>query len=178
MRRIVGWLDVAVIGALVPPLVVACGTGEQQTARAIEEAKHVTAEFTAAPWTPPPRTIGDERALARTSVSFAEIQSLSDRIKVIRDKVFVHIDKDGVFDPDAFYAEANITGRETERVSEALWLIINDLYVEAIGEEFKREPDYTGQDIAELHTSYMAHVVPQKESRLTRGDGSDATAGP
>jgi hypothetical protein len=44
-----------------------------------------------------------EQALGRTTVSMSEIQSLSDRIKPIRNKVFVHIDKAGVFSPDAFY---------------------------------------------------------------------------
>jgi hypothetical protein len=81
---------------------------------------------------------------------------------VVRDKVFVHIDRAGVFDPDAIYAEANITGQETERVIEALWQVINDLYLLATGEEFKREPDYTGSDIDELHRFYMTQVVPRR----------------
>ncbi len=49
--------------ALALPLVVACGTGGQPTASAIEEAKQVTAEFTATPWAPPPRTVGDVAAI-------------------------------------------------------------------------------------------------------------------
>ncbi len=56
---------IAMLGAiaLALPLVVACGTGGPQTARAIEEAKQVTAGFTATLWAPPSRTIGDVTAI-------------------------------------------------------------------------------------------------------------------
>jgi len=103
-----------------------------------------------------------QEALAPTGVDRSELESLAQRIRAIRNKVFVHIDKHGVFEPDAVYEKANITGQETERTIEALWVAINKLHRKAFEKEYQREPDYGGADIGRLHAFYMTQIAPKR----------------
>lgn len=68
--------------------------------------------------------------------------SFSKRIKSIRDKVFVHIDKEAVFDPHRVYSDANISiapdNDEVALAVEAVWHVLNRLYFEIHGEHFRR----------------------------------------
>ncbi|MBI2160043.1 MAG: hypothetical protein HYU25_06670 [Candidatus Rokubacteria bacterium] len=93
--------------ALVPPLVAACGTAGPQAARAIEEAKQVTAEFTATPWAPPPRTLGDVTAIL-------DQQRLADPEGVARARARADQRPPATGDADAlarFYHRTRSTGR-------------------------------------------------------------------
>jgi hypothetical protein len=50
-----------------------------------------------------------EPARVARGVDIKKLKSFSERLKKIRDKVFVHIDQHAVFDPQAIYRDANIT---------------------------------------------------------------------
>src|SRR5216684_2568706 len=56
------------------------------------------------------------------------LKQFSKKLKLIRDKTFVHIDKDAVFDPDAIYRAAGVTPNEMIRAMEMLWPVLNRLY--------------------------------------------------
>ena len=56
-----------------------------------------------------------------TNLDLNLIRSVSDRFLGIRNKTFVHIDKDVVFDPQKMYRDAGITHDEVENVIESMW---------------------------------------------------------
>lgn len=54
-------------------------------------------------------------------MDISRLKEFSEKVKRIRDKTFVHIDKDFVFDPDAVYKEAHLTGNEIIWAIESVW---------------------------------------------------------
>jgi hypothetical protein len=60
-------------------------------------------------------------------------RDFSERFKKIRDKVFVHIDRRAVFDPEGIYDEVDIKGYEIVNALETLWRVLNRLYEEYEG---------------------------------------------
>jgi hypothetical protein len=58
-------------------------------------------------------------------IDIAKLQDFSRRLKLIRDKVFVHIDKDAVFDSSQAYRDAAIRTWEIEETSETLWMVLD-----------------------------------------------------
>lgn len=58
------------------------------------------------------------------------LRDFSRRIKRVRDKTFVHIDKQAGFDPETIYREVAITGDEIIWSIESVWKILNRLYRE------------------------------------------------
>jgi hypothetical protein len=71
------------------------------------------------------------------------------RLKSIRDKTFVHIDKDSVFDPDALYKAAGLTHADLESAILGLWETMKALHQAALAEELLGD-DYDGTDIRRL----------------------------
>ena len=69
-------------------------------------------------------------------IDIAKLQDFSRRLKLIRDKVFVHIDKDAVFDPSQAYRDAAIRTWEIEETIETLWMVLDRLYLEQNGMPF------------------------------------------
>ncbi|MEW6353245.1 MAG: hypothetical protein AB1469_02945 [Pseudomonadota bacterium] len=67
----------------------------------------------------------------------------------IRNKTFMHIDKDGVFDPQSFYKAAGLTNNDVERIIRGLWSTMNHLHVEVFGKEMQGD-EYPGTDIRVL----------------------------
>ena len=64
----------------------------------------------------------------------------------IRNKTFMHIDKEGVFDPQSFYKAAGLTNNDVERIVRRLWGTMNRLHVEVFGKEIQGD-EYPGTDI-------------------------------
>src|SRR5690348_15716742 len=58
------------------------------------------------------------------------LRQFSAKLKQVRDKTFVHIDRDAIFDPDKIYRDAKITPNEMVRAMEMLWPVLNRLYRE------------------------------------------------
>jgi hypothetical protein len=87
---------------------------------------------------------------AKTSKLDLEALSLAaDRLRGIRDKTFVHIDKDGVFDPQKFYREAKFTNSEIKRIIDGLWNTMQRVYIAVLGEPLQHD-GYSGKDIRKL----------------------------
>ena len=108
-----------------------------------------------------PRAV--KKSLTRAGLTVDEVADLSSRLKKVRDKVFVHIDKEGLFNPQQIYEEADIRGSQIQRVIEALWYSVNDVYVEATGEKFEAPPDYDGNDIVRLNEFYRGGRTEHEE---------------
>jgi hypothetical protein len=70
------------------------------------------------------------------NIDLAKLRKFSARLKKVRDKVFVHIDKAAVFDPRAIYEEADIKGSEIVETVENVWRVLNRLYKEYEGKTF------------------------------------------
>jgi len=73
-----------------------------------------------------------------SDINMSALCTLSDRLKKVRDKVFVHIDKTAVFDPEAIYKRVDIRWREIVDALEELWRVLNRLYERYEGKSFER----------------------------------------
>lgn len=87
-----------------------------------------------------------ESVLSETDATIADLGYLSCRLRPIRDRVFVHIDKDEVFTADGVYKSANITATELDKAISALWVVAQQLFLEEHGKDLK----YDQFDVADL----------------------------
>lgn len=105
-----------------------------------------------------PKTVERHLACATEGIiDIANVQAFSLRLKKIRDRSFIHIDKYAVFDPEAIYVEAGITGAEIVQVVDAIWGTLRALYQELAGEALRMPGPYTGTDIGPLHARYLEY---------------------
>jgi len=96
-----------------------------------------------------------EALLRDTPMTLAGLRDLSARLKKVRNKTFVHIDKRGVFNPAAIYQDAAIKATQLEKGVEALWCVLNRLHGNLVGSTFQAD-EYTGDDIARLHAHHLS----------------------
>ena len=94
-----------------------------------------------------PKTI--ERITQATGLDLNRLAMIATSLKGIRDKTFVHMDKDGVFNPDTLYEAAGITGADIKLVIESMWAAMQMLYTEVLGKPLLHDV-YTGDDIKNL----------------------------
>lgn len=90
-----------------------------------------------------------EQALDKTGINVADLRDFSHRLKSIRDKTFVHIDKAGVFDPEQIYKDAGIKNSDVDKVVKALWVAMKALYELILGQAYPHDT-YSGSDIADF----------------------------
>ena len=90
-----------------------------------------------------------DRAARKASFDIDLARRLADKFLGIRNKTFVHIDKDDVFDPSQLYQDASISHREIDEFIRGLWRLMKELHIEVLGEEIQCD-DYTGEDIRYL----------------------------
>ena len=90
-----------------------------------------------------------EKAAKSSGLNLDALANVAERLRGIRDKAFVHIDKDGVFDPQRFYREADIKERELGQLIPALWKTMQQLHIEILGKTLRHD-EYTGKDIRAL----------------------------
>jgi hypothetical protein len=76
------------------------------------------------------------KELKSRELSISEIETLAEKIKTVRDKTHFHIDKDRVFSPKDVWKEANIKGKEFNKVIEGIWFALSALYEEHFSEPF------------------------------------------
>ena len=76
-------------------------------------------------------------------------------------KTFVHIDKNGVFDPQQYYIDAGLNVEKLTELCARLWESMADLYRSVFGEDFSGDV-YAGEDI-----KILASLRDQAESRLS-----------
>jgi hypothetical protein len=65
-------------------------------------------------------------------VKLARLSDFACRLKGIRDKCFVHIDKDGLFNVAAIYKNAGIRETEINKNVETIWLVLKRLAPEGL----------------------------------------------
>lgn len=76
-----------------------------------------------------------------------DIAPLVPKLRLIRDKTHFHLDRIGVRDPEAIWAQADITWDKLERALEAGYAILDFLHEKLRGSKFPL-PDYDGSDAA------------------------------
>lgn len=90
-----------------------------------------------------------KKAAKKTGFDIDLARDLSERFLGIRNKTFVHIDKDRVFDPSQLYKEADIKHKDIDDFINGLWKLMQELHIEVIGKEIECDT-YTGEDIKYL----------------------------
>ena len=88
-------------------------------------------------------------ALSRVGLDLNELQAIAERLPTVRDRTFVHIDKNDVFDPQKLYKDAGIAVGRVARVSVQLWEAMQEVHRLTHGSEFQAD-DYKGADIPML----------------------------
>lgn len=87
-----------------------------------------------------------ENLLAKHSLDFNEVNLLSKKLIIIRDKTHFHIDKTEIFHPDYVWTRADIAGNFFNKVMDNLWNTLRDLHYEQFKKDFI-QPLYNGNDI-------------------------------
>jgi hypothetical protein len=90
-----------------------------------------------------------QRAAKKAKLSLTELQAISQALTPIRTKAFMHIDKDGVFDPQAYYKAAGLNNDKVEEIIRALETTMRAIHAEVFGAEPEGDI-YNGADIREL----------------------------
>lgn len=90
-----------------------------------------------------------ERAAKKAGIDLAELKQIAGRIRGIRDKTFVHIDKEGVFDPQQYYTDAGLTNNKVADVCDRLFETMKAVHVSVFGTEPPHDI-YSGEDIKAL----------------------------
>jgi hypothetical protein len=89
------------------------------------------------------------RAARKAGLDLTELRAVATALKGIRDKTFVHIDKAGVFDPQAMYKAAGLTYAQVDRIVRGLWETMKHLHVDVLGREIQGD-SYDAADIKTL----------------------------
>lgn len=92
-----------------------------------------------------------ETTLKLNGLDVVDVESLTNKLKVIRDKTHFHIDKKSIFSPKDVWKEADISGNEFNKVFDKLWLVLNSLHQQHFGEQFT-QPIYQAKEIESLIT--------------------------
>jgi len=90
-----------------------------------------------------------ETAASKGGLDLQKLRLVANALGPIRTKTFMHIDKDGVFDPQSFYKAGGLTHADLDEMIEGLWRTMNHLHVEVLGREIGGD-DYSGDDIRAL----------------------------
>lgn len=88
-------------------------------------------------------------AAKRGGLDLSLLEMAAKGLLEIRNKTFMHIDKDGVFDPDSFYTAAGLTNNDVEQIIRQLWSTMNHLHIAVFGKEVEGD-EYPGTDIRVL----------------------------
>ena len=89
------------------------------------------------------------RAAKKSGLDLVELGDISERLRGIRDKTFVHIDKEGVFNPQQYYKAANLNNDKVAEIIHQMWNTMRALHQDVIGRELEGD-EYTGEDIGYL----------------------------
>jgi len=84
--------------------------------------------------------------LTKFELPFEDIENLTEKLFIIRDKTHFHIDKMGVFDPPTIWHNADIKGTFFNSVMEGIWEVLKELHISAYSKPFI-QPIYDGNDV-------------------------------
>lgn len=90
-----------------------------------------------------------KKAATHGGLDLVQLREIAQKLVAVRNKTFVHIDKDGVFDPQAFYKAAQITNDQVKEIIHAFWATMQHLHREVFGTDVEAD-EYAGTDIREL----------------------------
>jgi len=90
-----------------------------------------------------------ETAAKKAGLDLVELKDIADRVRGIRDKTFVHIDKDGVFDPQQYYKDAGLTNDKVAEICDKLFETMKIVHASIFGQEPSHDV-YSGDDIRVL----------------------------
>lgn len=90
-----------------------------------------------------------KKAAKAGGLNLTKLKQAADALKDIRNKTFVHIDKDGVFDPQQYYQKAGLKHADLAALIESLWQTMRWLYKHDFGEDVPHD-EYDGKDIKKL----------------------------
>lgn len=90
-----------------------------------------------------------EAAAKKAGLDLVELRDIADRMRGIRDKTFVHIDKVGVFDPQQYYKEAGLSNDKVAETCDRLFETMKAVHASVFGEEPPHDV-YSGEDIKVL----------------------------
>lgn len=88
-------------------------------------------------------------ASKKSGLDLELLKELAEKLRGIRDKTFVHIDKDRVFDSQIYYEQAGITHDDVKNAIEGLWETMQALHISVFGYELAGD-EYSGKDIKQL----------------------------
>lgn len=94
----------------------------------------------------------------RSGVMLEDLKSVSRKLKLIRNRTFVHIDKLGVQDPAQVYKDADLRGREIQRAITAIWRVLRGLE-RAMGQTPEKISAYSGKDIRAMFRAKEAEMM-------------------
>jgi hypothetical protein len=84
--------------------------------------------------------------MARTSLDPKKLKDIAEKLRIIRDRTFVHIDKENVFDPQQLYRDAGLRVDQVAQLCFQLWEVMKDLHRTTHRTEFLYD-NYKGEDI-------------------------------
>jgi AbiU2 len=90
-----------------------------------------------------------KRAIAGAGGSVKKLEESSEKLELIRNKTFVHIDKRGVSDPESIYKKAGITDNDVDGAIRVLWESAKTVYQATFGKPFQYTA-YTGDEMGGL----------------------------
>ena len=92
-------------------------------------------------------------AALEVKIGISELEKLIEKLKPIRDRVHFHVDRRDLLEPSSAWEDADITGDEFISLTENAHEILRLMYLNLTGED-KGVPEYYGEDIKEILTSY------------------------
>jgi len=78
-----------------------------------------------------------EKFIKENNINYMAIYGLAEKLKIVRDKTHFHIDREGVRDPKAIWADADITYKELEENINSIYNILNYLHIKEFDFEFE-----------------------------------------
>ncbi|MDO8281845.1 MAG: hypothetical protein Q7U10_04365 [Thermodesulfovibrionia bacterium] len=78
--------------------------------------------------------------IKRENIDFMAIYDIANKLKIVRNKTHFHIDKKGVKDPKAVWADANITYDELKSNIDAIYKILNYFHNKEFNVDFLIPP--------------------------------------
>ena len=77
-----------------------------------------------------------DKHFTSNELNLDEIISFAKKLKIIRNKIHFHLDKNAILDPKNYWNNANITWEFLEKCISSLDLIFKDLYKDEYNEEY------------------------------------------
>jgi hypothetical protein len=95
-------------------------------------------------------------------VDINRLRSFSAKITIIRNKSFVHIDKQFVFEPKQVYTDAGLTHGEIVWAIETIWPVLNRLFSESTKKRFQMS-DSTLDGFREIFGRAVAQLSVKRD---------------